>query len=170
MRMLGALGVQVDMSVEPGEPGTDTLDRGARWTGSIPDYTHVPREAYRPAGHDLLAPGDDPSATPVMLPVTATRVPRSDVRRSAPGALPPGSPDRPLLAWHCEDPREFWDMAAARLDDMRRPYLAFTFRSDIPLHEPEWRRFRRVLAALRRHPLRERIRFVTPGEAAAVAA
>jgi hypothetical protein len=49
---------------------------------------------------------------------------------------------------------------------MARPYLAFVFRSDIPFHDPEWPTLRRVLGALRRHPLRRRIAFVTPHEAA----
>ena len=57
-------------------------------------------------------------------------------------------------------------MAAARLEEMSRPYLAFVFRSDIPFHDPEWRTLRRVFTALRRHPLRRRLAFVTPKEAA----
>jgi hypothetical protein len=170
LRLVARLGAEVDLSIEPGEPGTDTVDRGARWTGSIPDYSFAPREAYRPAPGRVLEPGGDRLATPVILPLTSTRVPRSDRRRAAPGALPPGPPHRPLVLWHCEEPRELWDVASARLDEMSRPYLAFMFRSDIPFHEPEWRRLRRVLAALRHHPIRRRIAFVTPDEAAAAVA
>jgi len=159
LAMLERGGVEVDLTVEPGEPGTDTLDHGVRWTGAIPDYSDAPREPYR----STAVPGGGGGVA--MIPLTSARVPRSDRRRLAPGALPPGRPFRQLVAWHCDDPREFWEVAAERLEEMDRPYLAFAFRSDIQAHEPEWRRFRAVFGALRRHPLRRRLAFVTPTEA-----
>ena len=165
MRLLGELGVEVDMTPEPGEPGVDAVDRGARWTGSIPDYSDAPREAFVPSPGDFLS--SNGRGAPVVLPLTSTRVPRSDRRRSAPGALPPGRPHRTLQPWHCDDPHELWDLASSWLDEMERPYLAFAIRSDITSHEPEWRRFEAVFKRLASHPLRDRIA-VTPALDAAV--
>ena len=167
MGLLRQLGTAVDMTIEPGQPGVDTVDRGAPWTGSIPDYSQAPREAFVPETADFLSPNGSRSGRPVVLPLTATRVPRSDRRRSTPDALPPGPPHRPLQPWHCNDPGELWDLADAWLDEMERPYLAFAIRSDIPCHGPQWRRFMAVFRRLASHPVRERIAAIPAIEAAA---
>ncbi|MDQ4005291.1 MAG: hypothetical protein M3135_03195 [Actinomycetota bacterium] len=156
VRALDQGGIRIDMTAEPGEPGTDTLDRSTTWTGSITDYGQTPRELHLPSGG---------SGRMIEMPVTSSTVPRSDRRRTAPGALPPGQPYRPLLPWHCDDAIEFWDMAEARLGEMERPYLALIARSDIPFHPPEWQRFRRVMRTFASHPIRRKIVLVTPREA-----
>jgi hypothetical protein len=156
VRALEEGGVRIDMTAEPGEPGIDTLDRSVKWTGSITDYGQTPRGLHLPSGS---------SGRLVEMPLTSSPVPRSDRRRTAPGALPPGQSYRPLLPWHCDDPVEFWDMAEARLGEMERPYLALVARSDIPFHRPEWQRFRRVLRAFAGHAIRRKVVLVTPQEA-----
>jgi hypothetical protein len=150
LSLLVARGVEVDLTVEPGQPPAGALAPGEQARGTTPDYRDAPTEPYRFRNAcDFLAP-DPRGGAPLMIPLLST--PDGDGQRS------------PLFLW--TEPAAF----AARLDALlgqASPHaLAFGIRTDLPLI-PEWDWFIENVEQLARHPSLGRSRFVTASEAAA---
>lgn len=72
---LEALGVEVDLTPEPGHGPASYYEPDIRFTGELPDYRSVPVYPYRPSVRDYRV--SDPTRTrgPWVLPVTTSRVP-----------------------------------------------------------------------------------------------
>ena len=68
----------------------------------------------------------------------------------------------PTIDWPSE--RYFWDVVSHQLQSMQRPYLSLAIRTDPPDSLPT-AKLRRLFAALVKHPLAKRLRFVNPVEA-----
>jgi peptidoglycan/xylan/chitin deacetylase (PgdA/CDA1 family) len=56
MRLLGSLGVQFDLTIEPGIKARTGLVSGEAHTGSLPDYSTTPRWPYQPSIRDFRKP------------------------------------------------------------------------------------------------------------------
>lgn len=78
---LEALGVEVDLTPEPGQGPESFYEPGVRFTGELPDQRPVPPHPYRPSVSDYRV--SDPARTsgPWVLPVTTARVPPSLLHR-----------------------------------------------------------------------------------------
>jgi len=113
-------GVAVDVTVEPLQPAVVSLAEGERATGSLPDYSRAPEDAFRPAPGALLEPATHPRADgPALVPLTA----------GAPGTLVP---------WL--EPDEFEAGLEARCERARPSHLAFAIRSDLGRWDNAWER------------------------------
>ena len=143
---LEAEGVGVDATLEPGMPATDGLVDSERGTGSIPDYTTVPRTVYRPSATDFRRPDPDREPGLRMLPLT------------------PGGGET-LYPW--TDPEAFRDRLRDRLADRDLTHLAFAIRTDLALYDNAWEVLLENMEAVARLAGRRRIEFVTATEAAA---
>ena len=65
----------------------------------------------------------------------------------------------PTIDW--PSARYFWDVVSHQLQSMQRPYLSLAIRTDPPDSLPT-AKLRRLFAALVKHPLAKRLRFVNP--------
>lgn len=134
---VAALGVRVDLTVEPGARGAVSLDDPPDSTGYLPDQRRAPRNPYRPAAGDpLRVDADDrrPAGEGLwMLPTTSYD--------PAP-MLPPWrrlartvrfvrqARHRPGELWARYPADSFWRMVARSVDELERPFMSFSIRSD----------------------------------------
>jgi hypothetical protein len=145
------LGALVDLTIEPGQRGTDNIDPTARATGRIPSYLDAAQTAHPHRDGPLwLLPlsAADPGPT---LPVA---------KRWARRLRYLGQPlHRPLVlerAW--PSPDAFWSLVERHLDEQPAPYLAIAIRSDVAL-EPRMAGVDAILEALLHRPLVRRLAF-----------
>lgn len=155
---LAALGVGVDLTPEPGQPGVQRANAETAATGRIPDYGAESRTARRHVDGPLwilpLSAAD---------PARALRPPRRWLRRLRYAGRPR---HRTLLldrAW--PSPGMLWDLAEGQRET-GAAHLAFAIRSDLILG-PRWAGTITVLEALLRRPLVRSLAFVGGEEAVA---
>ena len=155
---LAQLGVQVDLTPEPGQPGSRRPAARGAWRGHIPDYRNEPH-GIRQHGSTELA----------ILPLTSVDpAPSMPVlKRWLRAARYPGQPRYRtlLLDRHWPSARMPWDLAENRLVEGLE-HLAFILRSDLILG-PRWPATRAVLDALPGHQLAGRLAFMGGEQAAA---
>jgi len=157
---LARLGVQVDMTPEPGQPGVRRVQLLEHSTGRIPSYVRTVRSHHRVADGSLwILPLSSADPAPALRPA------RRWLRRLRYAGQPR---HRTLIlerAW--PSPDHFWDLAEDQLARGAR-HLAIVMRSDLVLR-PEWAGASEVLEALLRRPLVRRLAFVGGEEAIALA-
>jgi hypothetical protein len=171
-RWIGAHGVRVDTTLEPGSPATRTLDTTAPFTGTVPEMRQVPRQPYRPDPDDPFQPaaGDSGRAGEGlwMLP-HSTFDPQPLIpswRRVARRVRFFGQQRyRPAQLWTPQDPTGFWDLALEAALALPKPYLFLGVRSSALLGDAVMRYTLAKFDALERHPEVHRMRFVTTAEA-----
>ena len=69
VRLLAELGTRHDLTLEPGHPALDSYHPG-RSSGSLPDYTDLPVDPYRPSPDDFRRPARDGSGGLWLIPLT----------------------------------------------------------------------------------------------------
>jgi len=155
------LGIQVDLTVEPGLPSLPTPQRGEQATGPLPDYRTVPRRPYWPSPTDFRLEQPAADRTIRMVPLTS-----APLRRGPGPRLPRRRREAPLAMWHRWSPPNAFDQLLDRaLTRARRPYLAFAIRTDFPVMPRARANVDAALDALLGHPSAHRFRFTTPAEA-----
>lgn len=163
---LGAHGVKVDLTVEPGARSVGALYPGWQTTHRPPDYAAAPRAPYLPDPQDPLRPSRDQDAPgPWQLPLTA--VDASDTlplwRRIAREVRYPGRVrHRPVVLWAPGPADALWSMVDRELATSAEPYLAFAIRSDVLLSARSAVPFSEKVDALLRSPLAQRLAFTDP--------
>ena len=163
------LGVECDLTLEPGAAARDTPMPGEPTTGSFPDYYRVPRAPYVPSETDFRQPRRAPGRTIRMIPLTAGHLrlgarPRAHLRRLRANGLRHWRQSTPLSMWQrWRAPDAFGAMITRALAAQRRPYLALAFRTDTNAEFVA--AVDDCLRALLAHPAASRFMFCTPLEA-----
>jgi hypothetical protein len=171
VRQLVALGVRVDLTIEPGLPPMPFGNLDDRRAGSMPDYRGTPRVAFRPSAADFRQPGDDVGGSLWMLPLSSGALGGDAPPTTAPwhrAVLDDGPRSVPymrLALW--ETPAVFAAIVEQNLAERARPYLTPIVRSDMAVG-PHRATVRANLDYLRRHPLASRFAFVGPTDALAM--
>jgi hypothetical protein len=142
---LGAAGVAVDLTLEPGWPPVDPPG-GERSHGSLPDYRRIPARPYRSSPDAFPAPDPDALDGPLLIPLFSP----PGLRRRQRLPLPP-------------DSGHFVSRLAFELARGTPPVLATVLRSDA-VHGGGWDRVDANLEHLARH---RNMPFVTASAAAA---
>ncbi len=154
--LVGALGAEVDLTVEPGKPRTDRVDMTAPATGEIPSTLHLRSEPMRHASSNLwllpLTAGDPGPALPWHI-------------RLARHVRFAGQPlRRPLTLYRrYRSAAAYWEAVERTASDVTSPYLALVVRSDLPL-TAEMTFARPLMDALLRTALVRRLGFTDPVE------
>lgn len=168
--LLEELGARIDLTVEPEVAGKMRLLSHEVTTGRIPDRRGVPRAPYHPSRADFRRPDGEGVTRLWELPVsTGALIKRSNLRHPIRLLRWRRSPKRHMLQFNIEIiakrfPRVFDRVLAAAAPC----YAAICVRSDVGTSEQRLSVVARNLDAILRHPLAERFRFVTPGEALAL--
>jgi hypothetical protein len=163
------LGIECDLTLEPGAAARNTPMPGERTTGSFPDYYRVPRAPYVPSETDFRRPRQTPGRTIRMIPLTAGHLrlgvrPRAHLRRLRAHGLRHWRQSTPLSMWQrWRAPNAFGEMITRALGAQRRPYLALAFRTDTNAEFAA--AVDHCLRALLAHPVADRFAFCTPAEA-----
>ena len=161
--LLERLGSRVDLTLEPGSPGAAPDE--VPMTGELPNWICAPRVPYRPRQRDYRRADSRNGRDIVMVPLTSARTRfEKPLSWRAARAIRRGFRSRPipLNPWRAWPSAEYyWDLVAAELDAMPKPYLALAVRTDHP-ESVLGRRARLLLEHLPHHPVASRLRFVDP--------
>ena len=159
-RLLDEAGVAVDLTMEPGLPGSLGLVPDEQATGWIEGTVSAPTVPYRPSLRDFRVPDTGRRDGLLMIPLT-----RALDIEPATGAdrVRPSGRWTTLILW--ADPATFRARLLRRLAEPVVTHLAFAIRSDLSL-QPEWSAFEANIAELCRHPLAPHLRWCTASEAA----
>ncbi|MGH9661314.1 MAG: hypothetical protein ACRD96_22390 [Bryobacteraceae bacterium] len=166
LQLIEELGVQIDLTVEPGRRGVPSLVTTERSTGSIPDRRMAPTRPYRPSRADFTRPDSGDRTKIWCLPVTTGRYRRWTIigsRRSPRtwmNALLP-----PTLTLNLGfEPRLFSPIFDRAVSSGHRPYAAIAVRTDVGRHGVLMEWVKRNLEVMLNHPLADRFAFVSPTE------
>ena len=169
MELIESLGALFDLTLEPGHGATPFHAIDELYTGSIPDYTGVPRLPYRPSRSDFRKP--DPSRQHGLwaIPVSSGHVvrpvgPLRRLYRMIFYGIREQRYPMTLGMWH--DPRDFYAIMDRLLRTAQVPYLALVVRSDLPLR-PMMKHMQEIFEGIMAHPWVDRLIFSTPEEAMA---
>jgi hypothetical protein len=157
--VLDECGVELDLALEP-VAGWGLWSRevpsgvdASPMVGAYSDVSGAPRVPYRPARHDFRVRASGAGRHVLVVPVTTVTVkPSPDVAPEV-RVLYPSVADGSAAS--------FWDLAAAEIETMEKPYLSIGVRTDAA-DVALTARVRQVLEALPKHPLAERLDFVDP--------
>jgi len=161
VRLLAELGTRHDLTLEPGHPALDSHHPG-RSSGSLPDYTGVPVDPYRPSPDDFRKPGGEGSGRLWMIPLTTAPVKARLFRRWYYRMARPAANAGVWTALVSHDPPLFRRIVAHALGRSSRPYLALVLRSNALATPRLARRVSANLEGLLSHPLAGRLSWVTP--------
>ena len=163
------LGVQFDLTVEPGTLPDSAPMPGERASGPLPDYRRVPRSPYTPSPWDFRRTGRPNGRTIRVIPLTSAYLrlgfrPRRFLGRIRANGVRGRRQNTPLYMWESwPTPNTFDRMLDRALAAQRRPYLAFAIRTRPDIAHAVGPRVDTLLA----HAARSRFRFSTPAEALA---
>jgi hypothetical protein len=152
-------GVQVELALEPvagwglSSAEVPTSVDGSPIVGAYTDCSGAPRTAYHPSRRDFRVRATAEARNVLMVPLSTATVRPSPESEPEVRVLYPSVP--------CPEGTSFWDLAAAEVDAMERPYLSIGVRTDAADMDLT-ARVRSVLAELPRHPLAARLAFVDP--------
>jgi hypothetical protein len=166
---LRSLGVEVDLTPEPGMRGS-APGRSGPYTAAIPDMAGVPRLPYFPSRADWRQPAPTTHADDdlLMIPLTAADPGpllgrwRAAARRVRNVRRPL---HRPLLPWAPGIGVHIWDLVLADVKAGRLNTLAFALRSHGALDRGARSALLESIAALERHELMQTLAFMTASEA-----
>lgn len=167
MNLLESLGVRFDLTVEPGRKAISGQVPGELSTGSLPNYTAVPRRPYVPSSRDFRKP--DPTARRGLLeiPLTTGKEPgRFAALKRAATALHIDLQRRhePTPMYLNLEMPAFRGMMNRLLDE-RNSYLAPVVRSEVAAHTTLKAYLEQNIQVMLSHPLASRFKFVGPAEA-----
>lgn len=166
-------GVRAELALEPvagwwlnaTHVGTD-VDRSP-FRGAYADVRTAPRVAFHPARHDFRVAARRGERRLALIPLTTYVEPAEPTRwwRRLRGGrdAAPAEARMPYLNQEWPSAQSYWDLVDRQLRSMPRPYLSLGIRTDLP-GSTSLVRTQRMLAALPRHPMAERLRFVDPLE------
>jgi len=172
VNLIERLGIQCDLTVEPGMPAPAVRGPVMGW---CPDFQRVPRAPYFPAEQDFRKPERPGSRSIRLMPLTSGHFRfgfgfvRTRLRRMLANGMRHRLQDTPLSMWNdWEAPNTFDRMLDRALRVQRRPYLAFAIRSDTCINPVLFSRVESCLRALLAHPSSGNFKFCTPREAMAI--
>jgi hypothetical protein len=116
--LLAELGVEIDLTLEPGWPAREGLLENEPHRGGLPDTRNVPVAPYRRSGSDFRRPARRGGRRPWMLPLATGRLGQDQT-----------GPRSPLL-WGLP-PAELVPLLDRCLGDEARPIIVSVMRSDV---------------------------------------
>jgi hypothetical protein len=167
MALLESLGVQFDLTVEPGKTARPSLHRRELHTGSLPDYLAAPRWPYRPSRRDFRKHSPAQGRGLWVVPLSTQQVLGrfAGLKRAA---LAFGIFQRRYeacqLNLRLEGPL-FQLMVNRLLARPGKSYLAPVARTEIGICPADRANMERNVDFLLTHPLVSHFRFVRPAEA-----
>jgi hypothetical protein len=163
-----SLGIQVDVSVEPGLRARDNdKSFGAYATAPSPDYRDCPQRPYYPSADSFTVPAASVAdASPLLLvPLTSydyrfalSSWPRKTIKHLL-GMPRQSLPLNPWKPW--PSPKTYWDLVERAVDGQTAGYFAFALRTDAPGSHTH-QRVKALLEYLPEHPIAARLNFVDP--------
>jgi hypothetical protein len=167
MDLLETMGVEFDLTIEPGRDTDPQLRKGELHTGSFPDYTAAPRFPYRPSRHDFRKHKGGAHRGLWAIPLNTGKMPgRFPVVKQAIKALGFYShKDHPVPLNLSVSGRQFREMLTKLMTGKSLSYLTPVMRSDGCLTRRSKADVERNLNFLLSHPLASDFRFVTPAAA-----
>jgi hypothetical protein len=162
------LGIQVDLTVEPGLP-PKPADRsfGAYASAPSTDFVKSPRHPYYPSRQAFDVPSSSRAdCRPILIvPLTAYDYRTALTpwhRRIAYRFLRRPRRHLPLNPWKVwPSPKSYWDLVARAAREQPACYFAFATRTDDP-GSVEHQLVRQLLDYLPNHPIAEQLHFVDP--------
>jgi hypothetical protein len=149
LELLEELGVECDVTMEPGRVRVRRLVDSESATGWIPHYKRMPRRPYQPSPKNFRKPGRHRKRNIWILPVST-----GAVRRFS------GECESMLLGYPFTAIRKFFDQNLER----DNPYILTIARTDVTLKPVDREHLETFLQYLAEHPLRRRFAFVPPIE------
>jgi hypothetical protein len=165
MDLLESLGVQFDLTVEPGTKARPALTLKELHTGSIPDYRDTPRWPYRPSRLDFRKQSPTQGRGLWVIPLSTDRgAGRFAGLKRAAKALGIDLYGTSQLNLGVNGP-QFRVMMNTLLDVRRASYLAPVVRTDALIHSTSRAHMEQNLNFILSYPLINRFEFVRPAEA-----
>jgi hypothetical protein len=174
LALIEALGGRVDLSVEPGYAASPAIYFDQAHTGSLPDYRHAPRCAYRPSREDFRRVDSNGTRTISMLPLSTWRVhgALAVLRKAYVGLrtlrrvpLPDVLKHDRMITLGLALPPMLFRRTLADLLAAPASHLATIDRSHVGNEPEKLRRIEVNLRCLLSHPLAQRFAFVGPEQA-----
>lgn len=164
VHLLEALGVQFDLTVEPGHLASPSARSDD--TGTLPAYTDVPRHPYRPSYEDFRKAEPSRRQGIWMIPLVAESFPRGWVRRLYGGLRRRGGGAHKQVTLNpILDPGSFRSIVERALLRPDATVLAMTVRSDGFMRRHQLRNIRANLDWLLKRSDINRFAFATPERA-----
>ncbi len=166
-----SLGIRYDLTLEPGLLSKKHYGNRPQ-TAPTPSFCRVPRVPYQPSSADFRKPVEVGSRSITLIPLTSAfmklgygpRALRTRLGRLLRNGINGRLQSMPLAmvrSWEGEN--TFSAMLSRAIALQKRPYLAFTFRSNI--HDRRFTRIDVSLKALLSHPASRGFQFCTASEA-----
>jgi hypothetical protein len=160
---LERLGVSFDLTLEPLARKRAYLNTQQPMTGLLPDYSRIPRRAYRRSKHSFQTQDDERTSGLWILPVSTAPL-GADSPADARAASDDGAYLR-LGLWYPH--AAFSYVLESYLCDVDPACLVMVMRSDLPLVPEFEAHIRQNLEWLWAHPLRRRLVVTRPADAVA---
>lgn len=161
-------GIRYDLTVEPGQPEVAAYHPNEVFTGSLPDYSTVPRSPYRPDREEFRRADARRREGVWVVPMTTAPVRGRWLRDAYQRAFHPTRAGGMRTALLSHEPLLFARIIAHALAQPDIVHLALPVRSNALAAPRLARRVRANLDMLRRHPLAERFVWATPAELVAL--
>ncbi len=171
VELIERLGIEVDLTLEPGWAERPFLVASELSTGLIPDRRRIPRRPYHPSTSDFRKPDRRGESRLWMLPVSTGRIARRMPRLSQFAAVKawlagPQSPlDQLNLGMEHEDFMTIFDQAVST---GARPYAAICVRTDVGSNDGLMQRVRQNLFGILEHRLAGSFVFTDPSSALSI--
>jgi hypothetical protein len=163
--LLESLGVEFEMTPEPGRKAALGLMPNEMYTGSLPDYSTTPTSPFKPARHDFREADHTGARNLWVIPLsTDTAVGRFVRLKQTAKALGIDlyEADQLNLSHHHA---QFRNMMDSLLNVRLKSYLAPAIKTDALIYPPARAHLERNVEFLLSHPSLRHFRFVTPAEA-----
>jgi len=166
MDSLENLGIKFDLTIEPGMKAKPTLVPKELYTGSLPDYTDVPRHPYKPSRTDFRKSAQERGVWTIPLSTASgfSGFPRVKRAASALGIDLQRHSETTQLNLGLKRPR-FCRYMNSLLDLSDESYLAPVVRTDVGIDPVTRAHMEQNMEFILSHPLVKRFKFVRPAEA-----
>jgi hypothetical protein len=150
--LVAELGIEIDLTLEPGWPARDGLAEDEPHRGGLPDTRGLPVAPYRRGASDFRRPAEAGGRGPWMLPVATGRLGEDGAGRFS------------QLLWGLP-PADIVPLLDRVLEDAARPIVVSVMRSDVGADQGLRDHLDRSLAHLAARPDLARHPVMTPSEA-----
>ncbi len=162
--LVESLGARFDLTLEPGQAAALAGFPDKPFTGSLPDYTGVPRAPFQRSERDYRKPDPGRHDGIWMIPLSTVAANDSTVLLRLWNRLVRDERSDCCTLNLALDPTSLVPAIDRALSSSNSPYLVFVIRSDIGANPKLCTNLRKNLAGMIEHPLADRFVFSTPAE------
>lgn len=168
VRLIERLGIEIDLTLEPGCDAPRPGGPHELSTGVHVDRRAIPTRPYRPSASDFTK-RDDRRDTPLWFLPMSTGPEHLGWVQHRPGFFARLTRERPRVKINLAfEPERFWPMFEGALAAHARPYVAIAVRSDVGADEGLLRYAEHNLQGMLDHRMADRFVFMAPTEALTV--